>query len=209
MQVKLLRPADYRTVPWKNGQGTTQEIAALRSSEDLRSGGFTWRLSIATVAASSPFSSFPGVDRIILLQEGDGMLLDSGAEGRHRLDRKLEPYAFSGDWSTDCQLLGGPCRDFNVMVSRERAAATLTVVTAGLEPQVVPMAGHTAAIYAVSGPVLVAGSELPPQGCEVPAEHTLLLESPDLAASSHELELRTRGGSAAALVIVFAEPAPR
>lgn len=209
MQAKLLRPADYRTVPWKNGLGTTQEIAALRSNEDLRSGGFTWRLSVATVAASAPFSSFPGVDRIILLQEGDGMMLDSGAHGRHRLERKLEPYAFSGDWSTDCKLLGGPCRDFNVMVSRERARAALKVVTAGPEPQVVFMAGHTAAIHAVSGPVLVAGSELPPEGYEVPPEHTLLLESPYLAASSAELELRTQGGSAAALFILFAEPAPR
>lgn len=208
MQLKLLQPADYRAVPWKNGQGITREIAARRSDEDVRSGRFTWRLSIAEVATSSPFSAFPGVDRIILLLEGDGMMLDSGAAGRHKLNHRLQPYAFSGNWSTDCRLLGGPCRDFNVMVDRERARASVTVVTAAADPCAVPVTGHTAAVYCVEGSILVAGEALPPTGHEVPAGHTLLIETAGSPASSYQLTLRSQLSAAAALVVGFAGRGP-
>lgn len=211
MQLKLLQPADYRAVPWKNGQGLTREIAAQRSEEDARSGRFTWRLSIAEVATSAPFSSFPGVDRIILLLEGDGMMLDSGAAGRHKLNHRLQPYAFSGNWSTNCRLLGGPCRDFNVMVDRERARASVTVVTAAAEPCTVPVTGHTAAVYCVEGSVLVAGGELPSAGQEISAGSTLLIESPAALTFSYQLTLRcqnsqsAQAGTAAALVVGFSQ----
>ena len=113
--------------PWKNGGGTTQEIASWPQGAGLDS--FGWRVSIATIAASGPFSVFAGVDRSITLLEGDGVRLFTH-EGRieHRLDTALQPFAFSGDEAIDCTLLGGPSNDFNVMTRRGRCSAEVRVV---------------------------------------------------------------------------------
>ncbi|HEV7980797.1 HutD family protein [Amycolatopsis sp.] len=68
MTISVLRWADHVPVPWKNGGGVTREVA----------GGFSdfgWRVSVADVSTSGPFSVFPGVDRTIMGVEGSGMVL--------------------------------------------------------------------------------------------------------------------------------------
>jgi environmental stress-induced protein Ves len=55
-------------------------------------------------------------------------MLLHGADGglAHRLDRRHEPYRFSGDLPLDATLLGGPSTDFNVMTRRGRFRAEVT-----------------------------------------------------------------------------------
>jgi len=111
--------------PWKNGGGSTREIASWPPGAGLD--GFDWRVSIATIAASGPFSVFAGVDRTIMLLEGDGVRLQ--AQGLdHRLDRPQDPFAFSGDLAIHCTLLGGASSDFNVMTRRSRLRADLRLM---------------------------------------------------------------------------------
>lgn len=54
-QVKVLRAEGYPRMPWKNGGGSTEEIA-----RDAGAGldGFGWRLSIADITESGGFSTF-------------------------------------------------------------------------------------------------------------------------------------------------------
>ncbi|WP_440533132.1 HutD/Ves family protein [Variovorax sp. YR566] len=113
--------------PWKNGGGTTQEIASWPQGAGLDS--FGWRVSIATIAAAGPFSVFAGVDRSITLLEGDGVRLFTH-DGRidHRLDVPHRPFAFSGDEAIDCTLLGGVSNDFNVMTRRGQWRAEVLVL---------------------------------------------------------------------------------
>ena len=85
-------------------------------------------MSIATIAQSGPFSVFAGVDRVILLLDGDGVHLQSAGGIHHRLDQALQPFAFSGDEALDCTLLGGPSQDFNVMTRRSALRAEVTVL---------------------------------------------------------------------------------
>ena len=70
---RLLTPADYRPMPWKNGAGRTTEIAAHPAGAALDA--FAWRVSIADVERDGPFSRFPGIDRTIVLLDGAGMRL--------------------------------------------------------------------------------------------------------------------------------------
>lgn len=114
-------------MPWKNGGGTTQEIASWPQGAAL--GGFGWRVSIATIAAAGPFSVFEGIDRSIMLLEGDGVRLFTH-DGRisHRLDAPHRPFAFSGDDAIDCTLLGGASNDFNVMTRRGQWRADVQVL---------------------------------------------------------------------------------
>src|SRR5258707_14720415 len=67
---RVLSPSDYRRMPWKNGGGHTHEIAA--HPEGAGMAAFAWRVSIAEIAQDGPFSSFPGVDRTLVLLAGNG-----------------------------------------------------------------------------------------------------------------------------------------
>jgi hypothetical protein len=89
--------------------------------------GFRWRLSIATVDQSGPFSSFPGIDRTIMVIEGKGMELNVAGQALQRLDRCFLPLSFPGDAATECKLIDGPIRDFNLMVNRRIFSAQTTV----------------------------------------------------------------------------------
>jgi environmental stress-induced protein Ves len=111
-----IAPREFRSMPWKNGQGVTHEIA-----REPAAGNFLWRLSLAEVAASGDFSLFPGYDRTIALVAGDGMELEFEEAPTKRLERLLEPFGFRGEWHCRSRLLGGPCRDLNLMVDRSRA----------------------------------------------------------------------------------------
>jgi environmental stress-induced protein Ves len=79
--MRKLVPADYRVIPWKNGGGTTTEIFI--HPEGAGWDTFEWRAGIADIAQSGPFSSFPGIDRSILLRTLDAresMLAEDGRE---------------------------------------------------------------------------------------------------------------------------------
>ncbi len=118
-------------VPWKNGGGTTREVVSWPDAGD-----FDWRASVATIDSSGPFSSFPGIDRTIMLLEGDGVSLQIGEKGEHRLDQPLSPFKFPGDTTIQAKLLGGPSIDFNLMIRRGRLRGGVRILTAGdrIEP---------------------------------------------------------------------------
>lgn len=164
----LLTPADCRRVPWRNGLGTTTEIA-VEALDDAR---FLWRVSIADVAAAGPFSNFSGYDRLIAVIDGVGMTLAvDGADPVTR--RRMDPaFAFSGDSTVECALLDGPIRDFNLMVDRATATGALDLVTGATRG--VHHADVTL-VHALTGTAtLRAGSG---EALDVPPGHTLLLRN--------------------------------
>lgn len=126
MPPTLLRPADYRVMPWKNGGGTTTELAVHPAGAGLDD--FLWRISIADIATSGPFSTFPGIDRTIILLVDRPMEL-RGDAGSVAL-RQYAPHAFAGEERIDGALGDGPVRDFNVMARRGRIAAAVSVLRA-------------------------------------------------------------------------------
>ncbi|MDR6534365.1 HutD family protein [Variovorax soli] len=119
--------ASLPATPWKNGGGTTREIACWPAGAGLSD--FGWRVSIATIAAAGPFSVFAGVDRSIMLLDGEGVRLRS-RDGRidHRLDVPHRPFAFPGDVEIDCTLQDGASSDFNVMTRRGQWRAEVRVL---------------------------------------------------------------------------------
>ncbi len=125
MAVHRFDVADIAPTPWKNGGGSTREIACWPPGTGIEA--FDWRVSIAAIAASGPFSRFGGVDRVITLLDGDGVHL-RGEGVDHRLAAPLAPFAFSGDVAIDCTLLGGASSDFNVMTRRGRMRAEVRVL---------------------------------------------------------------------------------
>ncbi len=157
--MKILRPASYRVVPWKNGGGVTTELYV--SPEDAGPEGkeFHWRVSIAEVARDGPFSRFGGYDRHIMLIDGNGMVLDGGPDGPIDLSRRYEPQSFSGDWNVTGRLIGGPVRDFNLMTRRVECVGRLRVQSVDrAEP--VESGSATVLIYILAGDLDCDAGEL-------------------------------------------------
>jgi environmental stress-induced protein Ves len=119
-----LRPADFRTQPWKNGRGTTTELLHL---VDPATGATLLRLSRASVVEDGPFSLFPGIERNLTVLTGAGFRL-VGATIDLRCD-PLKPVAFPGDVdirATDTN--NQPSDDFNVMTARHLPRPDVRVV---------------------------------------------------------------------------------
>ncbi|MDB6002085.1 MAG: hypothetical protein JWP52_3784 [Rhizobacter sp.] len=119
--------------PWKNGGGSTREIVSWPEG----AADFEWRFSIATIDSSGPFSSFPDIERTIVLLDGGGVQLRSD-DGKidHRLDRPLRPFRFDGALPLQATLLDGASTDFNVMTRRAlvRAQVELASAVSALPP---------------------------------------------------------------------------
>jgi environmental stress-induced protein Ves len=159
-ETRLIRPEEYRVIPWKNGQGTTAEIAM----EPGAGNRFRWRLSIADVGASGPFSDFAGYDRVIAVASGAGMRLAVAGRAPLELTQDSEPYAFPGEAATECTLLQGPIRDFNLMTDRATGRGRVTALRFGGGPVTVGLWGGIVFLYATHGAAEVEGYGTVPEG---------------------------------------------
>ncbi|MDR6430380.1 HutD family protein [Brucella pseudogrignonensis] len=144
--MRVLRSADHKRMPWKNGGGVTVEIAIhpINASVD----NFDWRISTATVASDGPFSIFPEIDRTLSVLEGNGIVLDVEG-GKTTLTRETAPFAFAADASSCACLIDGPITDLNVMTRRGNFAHQVERI----------VTNDSARLEAESGTVLVFCAE--------------------------------------------------
>ena len=126
--LRIIRADHLHRVPWKNGGGSTAELAVHPPGAGLD--GFGWRLSMADVQGEGPFSSFPGIDRTLVLLHGDGLLLELNGT-RRRVDETAPILSFSGDSVTTAKLTGGSVRDLNVMTRRGHFSHSVAYIEAG------------------------------------------------------------------------------
>lgn len=127
MTIRLL-PAQGRIArPWRNGGGVTHDIAVFpegASDED-----FLWRASIATIAATGPFSTFPGVDRAFLLVGGH-LAITIGGKDERRITPGSPPLLFGGEQPVCAAPMGDACTALNIMARRGRVSVRLDRWTA-------------------------------------------------------------------------------
>ena len=118
--MQILKAENHRRMPWKNGGGETTEIAVFPPDAGLD--GFDWRVSMAKVAESGPFSTFEGIDRTLAVLDGAGLILSVAGRAPIRLTAESEPLAFPADAPTEAALIDGAISDLNVMTRRGRLA---------------------------------------------------------------------------------------
>lgn len=155
--------ASLPVTPWKNGAGETREIVNIPAGD----GAFLWRASIATLQQDGPFSTFAGVDRVIMLLAGPALWL-RGDTLNHRLEPGV-PWAFAGEWRLATEGVSAPGMDFNLMTLRSRASAQVTLTSHALRP------GTEGIAYVLNGHWQLAGrAHLPGSGIwwqgELPGE---------------------------------------
>ncbi|MCB4767776.1 HutD family protein [Ancylobacter sp. Lp-2] len=160
--MRVLRATDHRVMRWKNGAGSTTEIAVFPPDAGL--GAFDWRVSMADVAEDGPFSRFPGIDRTLAILDGEGVALaiegtgESAGTGEALVTRAGPPLAFAADVGVSARLLGGPVRDLNVMSRRGVFAHLLTRFATAEPVRIAPEGATTTLVISRSdGLVLAAG----------------------------------------------------
>ena len=169
MTVTHLTPADYTTSRWSGGATTELLVrprGAVYSQRD-----FLFRVSSATVELpESTFTALPDYDRLIATLEGEIDLVHDGGAPIHL--RPYEVHAFDGGSATRSF---GRCRDFNLMLRKGRAAGSLVPLTAGTDPQRVPLTGEdsTALLYCAKGSCTVG---TPDGAYDLSCGESLLLE---------------------------------
>jgi uncharacterized protein len=114
LTLQLIRNSSLTAAPWKNGGGITYEVLREPAGGDP----FRWRLSVAHVDASGPFSDFAGYNRKMVLLKGAGVELRFGDGVTKTLRQVGDLTEFDGALSTYCELLNGPCVDLNLMVAK-------------------------------------------------------------------------------------------
>ncbi|MGH8264871.1 MAG: HutD/Ves family protein [Steroidobacterales bacterium] len=187
--MRVLRNRDYRRMPWKNGGGETMEIAV--QPPDASLAAFGWRISLARVDRSGPFSRFPGIDRTLSIVQGEGLELAVEGYSPVMLGRDSEPFKFPGDTATIATLVRGPVMDLNVMTRRGlhrhtmerhrdvgpwelrlRAAITGIVVADGIVE--INCAGQNATLNALDSALIAQSSVMASLSTTRPAEIVLI-----------------------------------
>lgn len=138
---RIIPAAQFQPMPWRNGGGTTWEIAR-GTFAGAPVADWHWRFSLAEIARDGPFSVFPHTDRLLTLLAGTGIDLTFAGAPPRRLG-PLEDIEFPGEAAVDCTLVEGMTRDLNVMVDRRAAR-----LVPGRGESVIPLgAGDVALLY--------------------------------------------------------------
>lgn len=126
--ITLLDPASYLRTPWKNGGGTTVDIAY---------SGDVWRFGRTPIVQPGPFSDYTGFDRIQVLVAGSGLVLVT-PEGEIDVRQPFHPVRFTGETKIVTRLEGGPIEVVNLIGLRSQVKIDIAVLDEGrtlhLEP---------------------------------------------------------------------------
>jgi uncharacterized protein len=198
--VRHLTPADARDTPWRNGRGTTREIAIAPAGASFERGDFRWRVAIAGVAEDGPFSSFPGFERLIVVIRGDGLVLHHGREAPPAVVLPFEPHRFDGSWRTEARLRRDAVTDFNVLFDPASVHATIDVLRLGARRWRGDLAAGDALLHLTEGTAIarVTGEEDP---FVLRAGDSLLLTG---LAGGEECELSGRADDTSLLHVALA-----
>lgn len=120
LHAQVLRAQDYRRERWRNGLGWTREILRWPAAGD-----WDVRLSIAEVEGESAFSRFEGIERELVLLQGNGMRLRFEDGPAQELAPPHGRCRFAGEREVVGIPVDGPTRDFNLMWRRSAYSAEL------------------------------------------------------------------------------------
>ncbi|MDO8305981.1 HutD family protein [Herminiimonas sp.] len=150
---------EFAAEPWKNGGGMTRTLFTGPSRDG--SAAFDWRVSVAEIAESGPFSRFQDVDRVATVLENGPLRLTRGPALGSLMQplfvaERHQPLAFPGDLALHGNIGDDPVLCLNVMTRRGAAHATVTAIHADtmLVPQGVTL------LFSASDGWLAGGARL-------------------------------------------------
>lgn len=195
--IQLIRKNEQTANEWSGG--LTTQLAIYPAEAEYTERNFKWRISSAIVELeSSVFTPLPGIDRLIMVIDGE-MTLEH--EGHHHVH--LKPYEldrFSGGWTTRSF---GKVRDFNLMLAKGCSGdlKAMTVEQGGYHETASftnSDGRQTAeAFYCVNGPIQMTFDG---QEAIVVEEGDLILLNSELSETSIPIKLVNKAEAAASVI---------
>lgn len=171
--MRILRAADYRRMPWKNGGGETREVLVSPPGAPLNE--LDWRISLATIATDGPFSIFEGIQRTLCVIRGAGMRIVVNNAAPELLLDNSEPYTFAGESTTGATLVDGAIVDLNVMSRRGTFRHSVRRLSCDGRLQL-DVSASTVIVFCQRGGVLFTSDRLQPEDCAVFDSDTASIE---------------------------------
>lgn len=141
--ITLLDPASYLRTPWKNGGGTTVDIAF---------SGDVWRFGRTPIVKAGPFSDYTGFDRVQVLVSGSGLVLET-PRGEIDVRQPFRPVRFAGETPIVRRLEAGPVEVVNLIGARAHVKIDITVLD---EDRTLLLQPGTHIVYSPHGDAVVA-----------------------------------------------------
>lgn len=150
--ITRLGPAQYSRTLWKNGGGTTIDIAGQDG---------VWRFGRTPIVTPGPFSDYTGFDRVQVLVAGRGLVLETPS-GEIDVRQPYKPARFAGETPITSRLEAGPVEVVNLIGKRSAVTIDLVVLVAG---QSIRLTQGTHLAYAAAGAAQVDRQNVPADHC--------------------------------------------
>ena len=145
MKTRLYKATTSKTIAWANG--TSTELFIFPENGDFLTRDFLFRISTATVEAeTSTFTFFEGIDRTLMILDGDIILEHVG-----RYTKELKTFDqdhFNGEWDTKSI---GKVKDFNLMCKQGASGSVQHFPFSTNESKQLELKGVMSFLYVQSG----------------------------------------------------------
>lgn len=180
MRATLLMPSGFTRSPWKNGGGTTIDIAEANRPGHAPGdwAGLLWRFGRTAILAPGPFSDLAGCDRAQVVVRGEGLVLDL-PDGEIDVRTPWSPVRFRGEDRITSRLEAGPVEVVNLIADRAQCDIELMVMGASSQRN---CRRGTHILYAAGGLASVA---IDGKRHDLAPDHALQLDVSDGVELSH------------------------
>ena len=162
--MEIIRFADIHPEPWRNGGGVTRELASHPKAASAQDGAWDWRISIADVSKAGDFSSFPGMERVLTIVDGELMVLT--VDGTEHPLEKYRPFRFSGEAPSSATLPTGDIRDLNIIARADKFKGYASIVEISKKRPHPVFEGQFAVLLEGKAAVVPGAAEMPDDGAE-------------------------------------------
>ncbi|NBE54080.1 HutD/Ves family protein [Streptomyces boluensis] len=152
---RVIRTAELAPQPWANGRGRTREVYRQLAAGSTES--TLWRLSLADIEATGPFSSLPGMDRYLL--SAAPVRLRLSIDGTEHELRHTQVVSFAGDARVSTVAVEGCAQALNLMV-RTGLRGGIEVLRGDADLPVTVATAATIAYVVLDGTVTLDGRPL-------------------------------------------------
>lgn len=139
--------ASHLKMPWANGLGETLELVRYPRGSSMSEMEF--RISVASLNQTGPFSRFTGIERTLMLLDSSDVVVK--VDGTRKTLSQFEQLNFDGESQTELIAITTPSRDLNIMCRKGVWVSQVDAFRLGDEPATATEQGDFTAWIFVSG----------------------------------------------------------
>jgi environmental stress-induced protein Ves len=132
--------------------------------------GIVWRLGRTQIVTPGPFSDLSGLDRILTVIGGRGLMLDVAGGPSLDVREPLKPVRFRGEDRIMSRLEAGPVDVLNLIADRRRAAIDVVILK---DTGAHALKAGTHVVYAIAESEIAIGGET----AVLPGDHALRIDA--------------------------------